>query len=67
MKNSYHTLKQSSNNMSWGGARQGAGRKTGPAKKAITIRLSVDIAEKLPRDKSTYIEKLLIKEMKERV
>lgn len=53
--------------MSWGGARQGAGRKTGPAKKAITIRLSVDIAEKLPRDKSSYIEKLLIKEMKKRV
>lgn len=52
--------------MSWGGARQGAGRKVGPKKKAITIRISEDIVKQLPRDKSTYIEKLLLQDFKGR-
>lgn len=39
-----------------GGARPGAGRKPSKEKKAITIRIDVELYEKLPRKKADYIE-----------
>lgn len=46
-----------------GGARPGAGRKPGKVKKAITIRIDVDLYEKLPHKKAEYIEQLIRKDL----
>lgn len=46
-----------------GGARPGAGRKPGKEKKAITIRIDVELYEKLPRKKAEYIEQLIRKDL----
>lgn len=42
-----------------GGARQGAGRKKGPPKVIVSFYLSADVVERLPRDRSALVEKLL--------
>lgn len=46
-----------------GGTRPGAGRKPGKEKKTITIRIDVDLYEKLPCKKAKYIEQLIRKDL----
>lgn len=42
-----------------GGARLGAGRKKGPDKIAVTLRMSKEIVSLLPRNKSDFVEAIL--------
>ena len=42
-----------------GGARLGAGRKKGPDKIAVTLRISKEIVTLLPRNKSDFVEAIL--------
>lgn len=51
--------------MSRGGARPGAGRKKGPPKKAVTFYIREDIVEKLPRERSAIVERLLDRWMRQ--
>lgn len=45
--------------MSSGGARPGAGRKKGPPKIVVSFYLPPDIVERLPKERSALVERLL--------